>query len=105
MSAVLHHMTDDEARRLFAALRMAVKPGGRIVTIDCAYAVRQNPFARLLISLDRGRHIRFPDAYVALAAPYFSAVTGETVHQAWPPYTFWIMTARGPFRLEKADRT
>ncbi|MGG5818208.1 class I SAM-dependent methyltransferase [Falsiroseomonas sp. HW251] len=94
VGAVLHHMDDAQATELFALLRRVVKPGGRVVTIDNVYAPGQNPVAKLLIGLDRGRHVRAPEAYAALAAPHFGSVTGEVVHQAWPPYTFWIMTAR-----------
>lgn len=94
VGAVLHHMSDEQAGHLFTLLRRVVKPGGRVVSLDCAYAPGQNPISKLLVRLDRGQHARRPEGYRALAAPHFDEVTGEVVHQAWPPYTFWIMTAR-----------
>ncbi|UIK08716.1 class I SAM-dependent methyltransferase [Neorhizobium galegae] len=94
VGAVLHHLDDEQARHLYALLRKVVKPGGRVVSLDCAYIERQNPLARLLVSLDRGQHARHPNAYTSLAATSFSDVTGDLIPQRFPPYTFWIMTAR-----------
>jgi SAM-dependent methyltransferase len=96
IQAVLHHMSDDEAGALFALLARVVKPGGRVVTLDNVFIPRQNPVARLLISLDRGRNVRSPEGYVALVRPHFGAVEGAVHHTAFPPYTYWIMTAAVP---------
>jgi SAM-dependent methyltransferase len=94
VSAVLHHLNDEEGQRLFGLLRRVVKPGGRVVTLDCAYKDRQNPIAKFLVSMDRGQHARTAEAYTALAAGDFAQVEGVLVNQRFPPYTFWIMTAR-----------
>lgn len=94
VSAVLHHLTDDEARHLYGLLRHVVRPGGRVVSLDCAYVDRQNPIAKLLVSLDRGRHARTPAAYTALAREAFGDIAGDVIDQRFPPYTYWIMTAR-----------
>jgi SAM-dependent methyltransferase len=89
VSAVLHHMDDAQAGELFALLRQVVKPGGRVVTLDNVFVERQNPIARLLISLDRGRHVRSP-----LARGAFEDVRGTVVPQSFPPYTYFYMTAQ-----------
>ncbi len=94
VSAVLHHLTDGEARQLFGLLRRVVKPGGRVVSLDCVYVDKQNPIARLLVSLDRGRHARTSEAYRDLARADFAQVSGEVVNKHFPPYTLWVMTAR-----------
>ena len=94
VSAVLHHLNDGEARNLFALLRKAVKPGGRVVTIDPAFIKGQNPLARLFVSLDRGQNQRYPVAYTRLAETSFTDVGGDLVKQRFPPYTYWVMTAR-----------
>ncbi|WP_043358773.1 class I SAM-dependent methyltransferase [Belnapia sp. F-4-1] len=94
VSAVLHHISDAEADRLFMLMRRVVKPGGRVVTLDCAFVEGQNPIARLLVGMDRGRHVRTPAGYQALAARHFAEVTGEVRHKRLPPYTLWAMTAR-----------
>jgi SAM-dependent methyltransferase len=92
--AVLHHMDDVQARDLFSLLRQVVKPGGRVVTLDGVYIDRQNPIVRVLISLDRGRHVRTPEGYEALARTAFSHVQGTVMSKAFPPYTYFYMTAQ-----------
>lgn len=94
VSAVLHHMDDAQVAELFALLRQVLKPGGRVVTLDNVFIRRQNPVARLLISLDRGRHVRSPGGYLALARGVFTNVDGKVVAQAFPPYTYFFMTAQ-----------
>jgi SAM-dependent methyltransferase len=94
VSAVLHHMDDAQANELFLLLRQVLKPGGRVVTLDNVFTERQNPVARLLISLDRGRHVRLPAGYEALARGAFTDVEGTVVAQAFPPYTYFYMTAQ-----------
>jgi SAM-dependent methyltransferase len=94
VSAVLHHMDDAEAKELFGLLRQVLKPGGRVITLDNVFIKRQNPIARLLISLDRGRHVRVPAGYEALARGAFAHVEGTVVAQAFPPYTYFFMTAQ-----------
>jgi SAM-dependent methyltransferase len=94
VSAVLHHMDDAQARELFALLRRILKPGGRVVTLDNVFIDRQNPIARLLISLDRGRHVRTADGYKKLAGDVFEHVNSTVVERAFPPYTYCFMTAQ-----------
>jgi SAM-dependent methyltransferase len=94
VSAVLHHMDDAQASELFGLLRQVLKPGGRIITADPVFTDRQNPIARLLISLDRGRHVRSPAGYEALARCLFAQVHGTVVPEAFPPYTYFFMTAQ-----------
>ncbi len=94
VGAVLHHLDDQQARDLFSLLRKVVKPGGRVVSLDCAFTPHQNPIARLLVSLDRGEHQRQPEAYTGLASHAFETVSGDLINQRFPPYTFWMMTAR-----------
>lgn len=94
VSAVLHHMDDTQARELFGLLRAVVKPGGRVITLDNVFVKRQNPIARFIIGLDRGRHVRSPGAYKALAQGVFDHVEGTVVPQSFPPYTYFYMTAQ-----------
>ncbi|OQW49422.1 class I SAM-dependent methyltransferase [Candidatus Raskinella chloraquaticus] len=94
ISAVLHHLDDQEARRLFGLLRRSLKPGGRVLTLDNVYVDDQNLIARLLISLDRGQNVRSPEGYRELATGIFDDVHGDVVHKAIPPYTYYIMSIR-----------
>jgi SAM-dependent methyltransferase len=95
--AVLHHLTDAEADTLFASAARVLRPGGRVVTLDCAYVKGQNPIARLLAALDRGKYVRSPDGYVALARRHFEQANATVLHDLIAvPYTHCIVEARTP---------
>jgi SAM-dependent methyltransferase len=95
ISAVLHHLDDEEASSLFALLRRCLKSTGRIVTIDPVFVEQQNPIARFFISIDRGQNVRTPSGYEELAKGLFETVNGVMQHQRMLPYTRWIMTISG----------
>lgn len=71
---VLHHLDDVQVESLMRTVAQLVKQDGRIVTVDPAYTARQNPLARLAISMDRGRHVRDAEHYAALARPWLERV-------------------------------
>jgi SAM-dependent methyltransferase len=96
--AVLHHLTDAEADPLFASAAKVLRPGGRVVTLDCAYVKGQNPIAYFLAAIDRGRYVRTPDAYVSLARRHFQDVNATVLHDLIAvPYTHCILEAQIPF--------
>ncbi len=72
---VLHHLDDAEAEQLFRLAHAALVPGGRLVTLDGVFADGQNPIAKLIISRDRGEHVRDERGYRTLADRVFSKVT------------------------------
>lgn len=89
---VLHHLDDEEARTLFQVARRALKPGGRLVTLDGCYEPGQSPLARLFLRLDRGRHVRTRTAYESLARVEFDEVKSFVRHDLIRiPYTHLIM--------------
>jgi cyclopropane fatty-acyl-phospholipid synthase-like methyltransferase len=91
---VLHHLTDAEAGALFAMARKLLRAGGRVFTIDGAYVAKQNPVARALLKLDRGRHVRSPDGYLAIAQRNFPSAHARIVRDlARIPYTHCIIEA------------
>jgi SAM-dependent methyltransferase len=67
VAAILHHLDDAGAKRLFGNLVGALKPGGRIVTIDNIWLSRQNPIAKLINALDSGKNVRTLAGYQKLA--------------------------------------
>ena len=91
MSGVLHHLDEAAAVQAIELARSALSTGGRLVTIDPCFAEPQSAVARCLIRMDRGRNVRDPDGYRALAAGSFSTVSGTLAHRHWIPYTHWIM--------------
>jgi SAM-dependent methyltransferase len=94
MSGVMHHLPDTELLELLASLSMTLKPTGRLVTVDPVLTPRQNPIAKLLISLDRGRHVRTAEGYLAIAGRSFGSITSRITHQAAPPYSRLFISAR-----------
>jgi SAM-dependent methyltransferase len=95
-TGVLHHLDDQTARRFMAIAAAALRPGGRIYTVDPCFAAGQNPIARFLISRDRGQHVRDSQGYLALTPGNAIRVTGTLVHRAWIPYTHWHMECQMP---------
>ncbi|MFO1099237.1 MAG: class I SAM-dependent methyltransferase [Xanthobacteraceae bacterium] len=91
LTGVLHHLDDGEAADLLALLHAAIRPGGRLITLDPVFIDNQNPIARKLIEWDRGANVRTVEAYRALAAPHFHGVRETILHKALPPYTLFIM--------------
>jgi SAM-dependent methyltransferase len=93
-SGLLHHLDDNTARNVLRLARLALKPGGRFLSKDPAFAAGQNPIARFLISQDRGQNVRDAEGYMALARQEFNCVGGKLRHRIWIPYTHWIMECR-----------
>ena len=93
--ALVHHLDSEAARALFRAARAALRPGGRCVTLDNVYVSEQSAVARWIINRDRGRHVRDPEGYLALAKPYFGTVDVAIVHDMLRiPYTHIVMDCR-----------
>lgn len=72
--AVLHHLDDAEARALISTAYRILKPRGRLVTFDAVFTSPQNPIARALIRLDRGKSVRTELGYRDLAVGCFEQV-------------------------------
>lgn len=90
---VLHHLDDDTALNLMRTAHAALKPGGRLVTFDPVYVPGQNPFARFLISKDRGQNVRDQLGYEKLAKSSFRTVHTTVRHQSWIPYSHCFIEA------------
>jgi hypothetical protein len=89
--------SQDRPSSLFATAAKVLRPHGRLVTLDCAYVKGQHPVARLLLALDRGRHIRTPEAYLSIARQHFREVNATVLHDLIAlPYTHCIIEARAP---------
>lgn len=89
---VLHHLGDEEAQRLFRIAHAALKPGGRLVTVDGCLTKDQSWVARYLVSRDRGRYVRTCEAYRQIASQVFSNITVSIRHDMLRiPYTLAIL--------------
>jgi SAM-dependent methyltransferase len=89
---VLHHLDDDEALTLFQIARDAMKPGGRLVTIDGVWTDDQSRVAKYLLARDRGRFVRTESAYRTIASKVFSNIESSIRHDLLRmPYSLIIL--------------
>ena len=89
---VLHHLDDDEALTLFQIARDAMKPGGRLVTIDGVWTDDQSRVAKYLLARDRGRFVRTERAYRAIASKVFPNIESSIRHDLLRmPYSLIIL--------------
>lgn len=73
-TGVLHHLGDAEVDALLAAVSRVLRPEGRFVSLDAAWTVPQHSFAAWIIRRDRGKAVRLPGEYRALAQRHFVSV-------------------------------
>ena len=84
---LLHHLDDDAAITLLNIAHKALKPGGRLITVDPCLEAGQNPMARYLILKDRGQNVRTREGYTTLISSVFPEHSVEIFHTSWIPYT------------------
>lgn len=89
---VLHHFGDDDAVALLKRIGSLLAPGGRLITVDPAFARDQSVIARVMAVLDRGRHVRTVEEYERLARRVFDRVNVSVRHDLMRiPYTHLLM--------------
>lgn len=88
---LLHHLDDAFATEFFNLAYMALKPEGRLITIDPCFEKGQSPIARMIIKMDRGQNVRTRAGYDLLASGRFSTRSVMVRHTTWIPYTHCIM--------------
>ena len=92
---LLHHLDDEEAETVFGLAHQALKPSGRLITIDPVYSEKQSALARWVISKDRGQSIRSADGYRELAETHFSRIEASVRHDMLNiPYSHLIMVCK-----------
>jgi SAM-dependent methyltransferase len=94
---LLHHLSDDESRHVLRTAAQALAPSGRVIAVDTCYAPGQGRISRWMSDHDRGKHVRQPEAFVALAGDAFAEVDGEVVDDVTRvPTSCWLMRMRVP---------
>jgi SAM-dependent methyltransferase len=90
---LLHHLSDEAVIRLLSGTRARMSgQKSRFVTTDPCYLPGQSRIAAFLASRDRGRHVRSPQGYAALAQLVFTKVTVTVRHDLLRiPYTHCIL--------------
>jgi len=95
LQGVLHHINDFEFERLMTRIPDVLRPPGILVTFDPAIVKGQNPFARFLVKMDRGRFARTPEHYKQLIETAFQVDTEITRHDLMNvPYTHTLFRCR-----------
>lgn len=96
LMGLLHHLDDGECDSLLRMIASSLRPGGRVVALDTVVHPKQHRFERWLAGHDRGRHVRTPDGFLALARPHFNSVDGQIPEIHLTPSIYWVMTMRKP---------
>ncbi len=68
---ILHHLDDTSAQKLFRLAHLALKPQGRLITLDGAFVQNQSRIAHFIIRNDRGAYVRDAKSYLELAKDSF----------------------------------
>lgn len=91
---VLHHLDDEAASEMLQVASQTLEPGGRFVSFDPTLVEGQHPIAKLLVSRDRGQHVRTPEAQTELVRRWFPAADIVVRHDLLrPPYSHVIVSA------------
>jgi len=89
---IVHHLEDSEAKQLFQIAHDALKPGGKLVTVDGVWTRSQSTATRWLLARDRGEFIRSEKEYMGIASQVFGSVKPSVRHDLLRiPYSHMIM--------------
>ena len=95
VSALLHHLADNEAIALFSSLKRLLKTNGRIVTLDNVWLPNQRATVKFINSLDSGTNIRTPEQYLGLLQGQGFDIQTRVFHNLLNiPYDHFSMIAR-----------
>jgi SAM-dependent methyltransferase len=78
-NGVLHHVDDDEAKKIFEFAYRAVKDDGRFVFYEPCYLMWQSGISTHFMSKDRGQNIRTEQQWKNLASSIFPLVSTNIV--------------------------
>lgn len=91
----LHHLDDADVRRVLDRLRVALRPGGRLLAAEPCHRPQAGRLETALMARDRGRFIRTREHYLSLAADAFPEVDGNVLpNELRIPYGFVLLTGR-----------
>ena len=94
---LLHHLSDEQAATLLAAVPVLLRPGGRFVSVDPVWHPEQATVGRVMAALDRGRHVRDEAGYERLISLHFAEVNTVVRHDLLAvPYSHCIAQAQVP---------
>jgi SAM-dependent methyltransferase len=89
---LLHHLDDDLAASLIRTTAGTLVPGGRLITVDPCYHPEQSAIQRMIVSNDRGMHVRPFERYAVLCSTMFPDPQAAFERAHFPfPYSVCIL--------------
>ena len=89
---LFHHLEDHEVHQLLETAKDVLRPGGQFLSIDPCYSDDQSILARIVVGADRGKNVRRPAEYAALAEAHFPHVDIEVNHRLLRiPFTAFVL--------------
>jgi SAM-dependent methyltransferase len=86
MNSFIHHISDEEAKKVLAGIKHNVKIGGQIMIIDLLPPTKANILGRIFVALDRGHFLRTLQEFHDLFSDHFEVEKSYTI-RIW----FWDM--------------
>lgn len=77
-TGVMHHLDDPIVISMLSLAKLALKPGGRLITYDPGKFENMSLFEKFFVKYDRGRSIRFEKEYAALVGKVFTSFKSST---------------------------
>ena len=77
-TGVMHHLDDPIALSLLRLSKLALKPGGRLITYDPGRFDDMSLIEKFFVKYDRGRNIRFEKEHEALVKQVFTNYRAST---------------------------
>ena len=94
-AGLLHHLNDQDVKRLLLFSGEHLVNSGKLVTIDAAFTSDQHIIARWFAKADSGQQVRTPDHYRRLSDEVFSFTELSVRHDLLRvPYTHCIQQMR-----------
>jgi SAM-dependent methyltransferase len=91
MNCVMHHIADDNLKRLLRNIRTVLRPGATLFVLEPCYRPGQTAFAKWMLDNDRGDYIRNEEGYRAILSKIFEEVRMIIREDyARVPYTFVV---------------
>jgi len=88
---VLHHMNDEQCRRVLAEARRALNSNGRMLVMEDIKLAEENFLTRLIHRFDLGKNIRNEEEYRALLQRHFAIEKEFTIQNGLSPYRVFIL--------------
>ncbi len=92
ITGVLHHLSDEDVRRIVREMKRVLQPGGRVLVMeDVALRGSLNLLGALVHLADAGAYIRRPGQYTPLFKPEFTVVATYPVRAGVCDYQAFVL--------------